>query len=85
MSQHSMNTVATYKGRIAAKSKAAILFVIVPEGEKYAREKEAEYHQHWFPLSQIKKITEGFSVVNETLDTLVVTEWIAVKKGLIKS
>jgi hypothetical protein len=77
-----------YKGKIAAKSKAAILFLIVPNGQQYeviggSKESDNQYNKVWFPLSHIHQIIEQFSPINNTLDTLVVTEWIAKQKGLV--
>lgn len=37
----------------------------------------------WFPLSQVKSIHHTHSLVNNTFDSLVVTNWIAKQKGLI--
>lgn len=37
----------------------------------------------WFPLSQVKEIHRTRSIVNGTLDSIVVTHWIAKQKGLV--
>ena len=70
------------QGKIAARSKAAILLSIVPEGQQYEAASQDLYDKVWFPLSQISKITEAFSLITGKMDMLVVTEWIAKQKGL---
>lgn len=75
--------VITYAGIIKRRSNAAILFLIVPEGTVYDPLEDSEYDSAWFPLSQIKAIHETRSVVNGTMDSIVVTKWIAKQKGLV--
>jgi hypothetical protein len=71
------------QGKVAARSKAAILFLIIPKGQVFDPASEVEYDRHWIPLSQITRITEGFSLINGTLDTLLISEWIAIQKGIM--
>ena len=83
MSRTDSKEVIKYHGKIMARSKAAVLFLIVPSGQEYIKESEEDYNKEWFPLSQIKEIHEAFSLVNNTLDTVIVSAWIAKQKGLI--
>ena len=78
-------SIATHKlqGKIVAQSSAALKFLVVPEGQKYDTACTDEYDSYWFPLSQIRAIHETFSVVNETLDSIVISLWIAKQKGII--
>lgn len=77
--------VVTYQGKIIAKSKSATLLAIVPEGQEFSSQAldTNDYDKVWFPLSQTVKMNENFSLINNTLDVLVVTKWIAVQKGLV--
>lgn len=80
--------VVTYQGKIAAQSKAAILFLIVPNGKTYEvigsnQDSDNQYDKVWFPFSQVASIIENFNILNNTLDTIVVSEWIAKAKGLM--
>lgn len=77
--------VVSFQGKIAARSKAAVLFIIVPTGQQYDQQvaEADDYDKTWFPLSQTKSIHETFSLVNGTMDTIVVSEWIAKQKELI--
>lgn len=75
--------VIKYQGKIMARSKAAVLFLIVPTGQEYIKESEADYDKEWFPLSQVKQIHETFNLINNTLDSIIVSVWIAKQKGLI--
>ena len=75
--------VVRYSGKILAQSKAAVLFCIVPEGQEYKEECKGDYDSVWFPLSQTKELHTTYSIVNDTLDSIVVTLWIAKQKDLV--
>lgn len=87
--QHNTETFK-FTGKIVAKSKAAILFAIFPndldlDHEEFLdaiKAKNPDVQQHWFPLSQLKGITEDFSILTGKYDSIVVTQWIAKTKGL---
>lgn len=82
----SYNTeTVTYSGVILTTSKAAVKFAIVPESVKFNADDltGGEYDTIWFPLSQTKALHNTFSLVNNTLDVITVTVWIAKQKGLV--
>lgn len=79
--QKSMNTeVIKFHGKIKRESEKAICFCVFPT-EDFNDNTGAK--DHWFPFSQVKSIHKTFSVANETLDSIVVTAWIAKQKNLI--
>jgi hypothetical protein len=90
MAQHNTEVVKL-TGKIVARSKAAVLFAIFPEDlcldqEEFLeciKAKNPDVLQEWIPLSQTKSIHETFSIVTETFDTIVITQWIAKTKGLV--
>lgn len=43
---------------------------------------KTQFKDEWFPLSQVTKIFRG-SAMNQTLDELHVSRWIAKQKGLL--
>lgn len=67
----------TVRGLIKRESEAAILLVIK---ESFNSEEEDPV---WFPLSQVKSIHRTHSFINQTLDSLVVSVWIAKQKGIL--
>lgn len=67
----------TFEGRIKAETDKAIMFVI------YLSDDPNDIQSEWFPLSQVVSIHKTFSVVNNTLDKIVVKQWIAKQKGLV--
>ena len=81
----------TLTGKIVARSKAAILFAIYPtdlspsvvEFSKWVEDKSADVEMSWFPNSQTKKLVESFSILDDKLDTIVITQWVAKQKGYL--
>lgn len=68
------------KGEIIAETSAAILF------RSYNTESDYEARDGdsiWFPLSQVDEIHRTYSIASGTLDEIVVSDWIAKKKGLV--
>lgn len=69
----------TLKGRAGQETEKAILFtahkLVYPNGS----EEECKY-SGWFPLSQVISISRNPNL-NED-DSIVISEWIAEKKGL---
>lgn len=61
--------VVKIEGRIKRETAAAICF-------------NFENTDMWFPLSQVNSIHRTFSAINGTLDSIVITEWIARQKNI---
>lgn len=74
--------VRTFSGQIKRESDKAILFTVTLEGVDECGDPCTKQKDVWFPLSQVKSIHHTFSVVNDTLDSIVVTLWIAKQKEL---
>lgn len=68
--------VIKFSGKIGSRSEKAVQFTIHDE--------DGIKPPTWFPLSQTSEIHNTFSVINNTLDTIVVTRWIAEQKNLIE-
>jgi hypothetical protein len=81
----------TITGKIVAKTKSAFLFAIYPQDsnltiQTFAEEvadKSQDIESMWFPFSQTTRMIEEFSVLEDKLDSVSVTAWIAKQKGLI--
>lgn len=90
MATHSTEVVK-YVGKIVAKSKAAVLFALYPADIDLTHEefvdaikaKNPDVQQHWFPLSQVRKLEENFSLITGAHDSITITAWIAKTKGLM--
>ncbi len=67
-------TKVKISGKIKAETANAILFTLESNGES-----------HWIPLSQVSEIHRTFSIVDIRYDELVISQWIAEKKGLVES
>lgn len=78
MSRTSNDTVVTLQGFVRGSTDMAILF----EVHTIAETPVADPEKQWFPLSQVKRSVRQPKNSQE-MDTLVVTEWIAKKKGFI--
>lgn len=62
------------KGRVIRETDAALLLMLIdPEG--------FEIDSHWFPLSQIDKITR-VADDSDDLDTILVAKWLVDKKNI---
>lgn len=75
--------VITITGSVKFESGKAILFKPNEEFENtyditYETEKELK-QGFWIPFSQVKKI---FKSTDENMDHIIVTRWIALKKGI---
>lgn len=74
-------------GRIKAETAKAIClgvrgWVEDPQDEEHFEFDKEQCKDEWFPLSQMTKIFRG-SAMEQTLDEIHVSRWIAQQKGLL--
>lgn len=65
------------EGQILGETEKAIKFVCNGHFDN-----EDKPLMAWYPLSQVKSIHRTFSVINNTYDSLIISQWIARQKGI---
>lgn len=68
------------EGILGIETDKAILFSPSPE---LIEEFQLDGKDMWLPLSQVKEIHRTRSLVNGTLDSIVISKWLAEKKGIV--
>ncbi len=69
-------------GRKIRESPKAVLFTFCAEGKSFADFETGNTQREWFPLSQVVSIHNTFNAETQSLDSMVVSNWICQQKGI---